>query len=185
MTQEIDRQIQELNLKHAFVMLKGKSFILNEDIDPAFQRKLITFSSSRDFILRYPNRRIGQDRNSMTLGEVWLDHPNRRQFEGVVFQPHPPNQVQNEITDSQHFNLFQGWPVKPLKGNCNTYWSHVWEVICTQDREFYWYLRRWMAHAIQTPHELPEVAIVLQGAQGVGKDMFVRFFGQLLVSAKI
>ncbi len=46
---------EEFNKKHAVIMVGGKCQIMNEIIDPVFNRADITFSSINDFINRYSN----------------------------------------------------------------------------------------------------------------------------------
>jgi P4 family phage/plasmid primase-like protien len=51
--------------------------------------------------------------------------------------------------------------------------------ICGGDKELYRYLLAWMADAVQNPDKRPGTAIVLRGAQGVGKSIFVSLFGAI------
>jgi len=168
-----------LNEKHAVVMVGGKTAILNEDFDPSFNRKAVTFSSVADFKLRYQNRPIPQEWNAgRNIVDLWLNHSDRKQYQGIYFEPYSLMSPPTEETED-YYNLFQGWPINPVEGDCNLFWEHVEEVVCDGDDELYRYVRKWMAHAIQYPKELPEVALVLRGGQGVGKDMFARHFGEL------
>jgi hypothetical protein len=43
-------------------------------------------------------------------------------------------------------------------------------VICNHQKELFDYTIRWLAHLVQRPTEKPEVAVVLKGGKGVGKD---------------
>jgi len=182
MATEMNRQndvLIELNKKHAVVVVSGKTVILNEDFDPNFNRKTVTFSSVPDFKLRYQNRSIQLSENDeISIADFWLSHSDRRQFQGIKFEPYGPNSNAEE-SEGEFFNLFRGWLVTPRKGNCDLYWNHVHDIICKGKKELYEYVRKWMAQAVQFPQVLPETAIILRGGQGVGKDMFARHFGNL------
>ena len=179
----LEKEVKELNEKHAVVTTGGKVCILNEDYDPALKRRDISLSSIQDFKHRYSNRKVSYKKpdgnlTSKRLGSFWLDHPERRQYEGIIFSPNnDPNNIH-----SKYYNLFKGFPIKSEEGDCNLYWKHVHEVICSGNEELYSYVRKWMAHAIQKPSELPLIAIVLRGKQGTGKGVFVEAFGKLFGS---
>ena len=177
--ENIDTAILELNCKHAVVIVGGKTLILNEGYDPSMDREEITFSTAADFKLRYLNETIvvGVDKDgdvSEQIAKVWLSNKYRRAYDRIVFAPAgaPPN----------YFNLFKGFPLPAVKGDCSLYWGHIFKVICSGDPIIYEYVRKWMAHSIQKPEELPGVALVLRGRQGVGKGVFVEFFGKLFGS---
>lgn len=102
----------------------------------------------------------------------WYKHPQRRQFRRIVFDP--SGQAPKDC-----YNLWCGWPIEPVKGDCSKFWDHLRNVICSGDEDKYQWLRRYMAHAIQRPNNLPEVAIILTGVEGAGKGVFVQTFGQL------
>lgn len=173
---QIDETVAELNLHHAVCMVGGKASVLNEYNDPAFGYHTISMSSAADLKLRYQNQRIivgyqGGQPQFKTAAELWLEHPVRRQYDGIVFDP--------QKTPKGYYNLFRGFPVKAVHGDCSLYLHHIRDVICRCNEVIYDYVIRWMAHAIQYPWELPEVAIVIRGKQGTGKGTMVQYFGSL------
>lgn len=164
----LDAEIQELNDEHFIVNIGGKVCIANIDPDPHTGRDVLSLSSSADFRLRYQNRMTPENKS---IAVIWLASPNRRQYRGLTFDP--------SGTPEGYFNLFTGFPVEPIKGDCGLYWEHVYSNICSGNVDHYWYVRRWMAHSIQRPDELPGTAVVLRGQQGTGKGVFVDNYGQL------
>jgi len=112
---------------------------------------------------------------SKNKGQFWLKHPQRRTFENIIFDPLRPGDRDG------NYNIFKGFAVKPMKGDCSLYWQHVQEVICGGNLEYYNYVRKWMACVIQKPNLLA-TALVLRGLQGTGKNKFVEFFGKLFGS---
>lgn len=160
-------EIDELNKKHAVVMVGGKCRVLNEVECPIFNRPDISLSTPTDFMNRYANRKV----NDKPLGQAWFNHPKRRQLEGIVFAP-------GKDTPGQ-YNLWRGFAVDPKEGDCSLYLKHIRDIICSGDEKIYNYVIGWMAHSVQNMDNLVGTAIVLKGKQGAGKGIFVREFGRL------
>lgn len=160
--------VAELNDMHAVVHLGGQTLIMRHGFDPALNRRRTDFESTESFAKWYRNRTI----DGTPISKIWLDSPNRRQYEGVTFAPgedHPG-----------YYNLFQGFPIEAIPGDAGLFWNFVREVICSNNTQHFGYLRKWMAHLIQRPGELPEVAIVMRGLQGTGKGTFTTTLGKLV-----
>ena len=105
---EIDKVIDELNEKHACVMNGGSFVILNEILDPVFNKKDITLSTVTDFKNRYMNKKT-KNPNTAMFGEkkyvsvayIWLNSNKRRFYEGIVFEP-----GKKKSTGEKYYNLF-------------------------------------------------------------------------------
>lgn len=171
--------IEALNRRHAFVMNGGKAMVMNFGRDLK-RGETLTFSSQADFKARYANRSTllmtEYGTRLAPLAEQWWIHPKRRAYAGLVFLPGSPLDV--ELGEEHpHYNLFRGWPVKPVPGDCSLFWAHLKDIICAGDEERYLYVRRWLAHNIQKPEEMPETSLVLRGGQGTGKGTFVNLYG--------
>ena len=87
--------------------------------------------------------------------------PSTKLIKHFAFDPTPQGK------DTHNF-----W-VEPLiegkQGDWRAIENWLYELVCNQDQTAYDYLLRWIAHAIQKPHEKPEVMIVLMGKEGTGK----------------
>ena len=59
------------------------------------------------------------------------------------------------------------------------YLDMILHAICDNDHSYYDYLLNYMAHLVQKPWEKPDVAIVLYGSKGTGKDTFHVLMGQM------
>tara|TARA_B100000683_G_scaffold275779_1_gene327636 strand:- start:962 stop:3136 length:2175 start_codon:yes stop_codon:yes gene_type:complete len=160
---KLEALIQSMNQVYAVVPVGGKTAILREFksedgvIEPIFM-------DQTSFNLLTKNVPTN---SKTTAANIWLASPHRRQYEKVVFAPEeriPPN----------HYNLWRGFAVQSTKGNCDPYLHFVLEVICSHDKAMYEYLINWLAFLVQKPNELPEVAIVLMGGQGTGKNTFIK-----------
>ncbi|MDO9140797.1 MAG: DUF5906 domain-containing protein, partial [Methylobacter sp.] len=82
---------------------------------------------------------------------------------GVGFYPDPRK------CPPDTFNLFRGFQVQPVEGDCSIYLNHLKDVMCAGDEAAYRYLVGWMAHIIQQPDVKPSVAVVLKSVEGTGK----------------
>jgi len=116
--------------------------------------------------------KVIEGNRSIKASEYWLSHPRRREFHSITFDP-SGEQVGN-------YNLFRGFAIRPVQGNCGLYLALVKEIICTGNIEAAEYVLNWLAHVIQNPLEKPETALVLRGRQGTGKTSFASIFGHLL-----
>ena len=156
--------VQQLNQQHAIVSVEGKLRVLKEG------PMGVSYSSVGDFHSYYLNRPKVEGRGAT---KVWMSHPDRRTYEGLVFDPAYRSEY------AYHYNLWQGFAVEPAEGDCSLYLELILTVICCGNEQHYNYLIRWMAHAVQCPGELPGVAVVLMGGRGSGKGCSIQPFGRL------
>ncbi len=171
----IHNPVAELNKTHAVIMNGGKCRILNEACDPHTGYTIISFSSERDFELRYkPYQKLSfKDGKPQwrPISNLWLHSAKRRQYEGMVFSP------QKETPG--FYNLWQGFAVEPKEGDCGLFLEHIRNNIAGGKQEYADYILQWMAHIVQHPEQRVGVAIVLQGRQGTGKSLMCKLFGSL------
>lgn len=177
----ISPELHDLNQSHAVISsINGKCRVLSESMNYETDRLELDFQTFEDFRNRYSNRKIEvMVENSKgepvikekALGSWWLDHNNRRQFDKVIFSPNRdyPN----------CYNLWKGFGVPAMPGDCSLYLDHVKRNICQNDEEVYEYLMNWMAHTVQHPNEPGQVAVVIKGEKGTGKGVFANHFGKL------
>jgi hypothetical protein len=114
-----------------------------------------------------------RDKKGPTKAQVWLKSPHRRTYKNIVFNP----RIAGHYEDN--FNIWKGFPVQPVKGDCSLFWDHVRTIICSNKESHYQYVRKWLAHLIQNPWIIA-TALVLRGKQGTGKGTFVEAIGKLL-----
>lgn len=163
----------ELNTKHAVVVMGGKCRILTHATCPDFETKMVYYSSTSDFKTKYQNRKVlSQEGKEISIAAYWLNHPERRQYDGVVFSP--------EKNIPGYLNLWQGFTVQPIAGDCSLYLELIKEVIAGGDVDISKYILCWMANIIQNPMVRPGVAIVLKGDQGTGKGTLCKHLGGII-----
>lgn len=174
----VEKQLDKLNDKHAIVKHGSNTLILWEETretGTGKPRKSVEFTTEASMELYYKNRTIlvddGRRRRETNLFKYWLKHPLRRTFEGVALAP--------EGCPADMYNLWQGWPVTPCKGDWSLLRTHIWENICCRDEASFKFLIAWMADGIQNPHRKPGTAIVLRGKEGTGKGVLASAYGAL------
>ena len=176
---KINDEIQNLNRKHAVVMIGGKCVVLNETTN-ATGYPDVTFSTVTDFSNFYSNQLVpvpNEDDSSskeklISVAKLWLASKKRRQYEGIVFAP-------AQETPGL-FNLWRGFVVKPARGDWSLMRQHLYKVICAENEECFAYLMAWLGRLVQDPGgERPGTSIVLRGVQGSGKGCFVSQFGRI------
>jgi hypothetical protein len=166
-------EIAELNNKHFLIRNVGGKCLVGEMVsNPVGSGQILSLQSVESFKTWYTNRRI-RVRDSAgnikwkPLGAAWLEHPKRRQYEGVDLVPNAPKELPNG-----HFNLWRGFGVEPKKGDCRLMVRHVCHVLANGDKNAAEYILRWTAWSVQHPGELAEVALVFRGGKGSGKGVF-------------
>jgi hypothetical protein len=172
-----------LNNKYCVVRDGGKTRVLSfEDHSQQIGRRqhircVATFTSFEDFKNYYCNQWVQVDeKTSMPLGKWWLSNPERRQYEGIVFDPSGPGVVGGRL------NLWRGWGVEPKSGDWSLMRQHIHQVLANGNQEHFEYIMNWLAWTVQNPARRAEVAIVFRGARGSGKgtlgNTLCHIFGQ-------
>jgi hypothetical protein len=180
----IEPWLEQLNREYAAIeSLGGKFRIACERYSEAEDRYKIEFHQKDGFVTMWSNQTViematDQKGNPvpkvMPLGKWWLRHANRRTYRDVVFYPN------RDFPDSM--NLWRGFAVNALPGDCSLFLDHVKNVLCRGNEEHYTWIVKWMANAVQNPDKPGQVAIVLRGGQGTGKGTFAKMLGRLFGS---
>ncbi len=175
--------IPKMNEKHAVVFNGGKLFVLTETKDPETGENDVELSNLADFRTFYRNRLVrvrSRNKDGETVArrknpaDIWIDHPDRREYHKIVFNPSKP-----EIPKC--YNLWKGFAVEAdASGSCERYLEHILENICSGNRAYYDWLIDWLADIVQNPGgDRPGTAVALRGPQGTGKGVFVHNFGAI------
>jgi hypothetical protein len=168
---DIDAVVDEINRQFVYVRNLGAVADLSSDGE-------LKILKLKDFLTWHENKLhwLTDDkgkRKPYNKGKLWLSHTRRREYVDIEFSPGRRGKPGN-------LNLWQGYGVKPRAGNCEPYKELLFEGVCAGDERRFNYLWRYQAHTVQKPWELPGVAVVLRGGQGLGKNTAVDCFGQLL-----
>lgn len=163
-------RLRKLNERFAVVDENGRLFVITTKPDANFngRERLVryTFAAFREKL--QPEQRTiqtGKSTSTEYLADLWLNWPERRQYEGITFDP-------SGRVPADYFNLWRGWAVEPAAGDWSMLREHIREVICQGSADLDRYVIGWLAYLVQHPEERPETALVLRGAEGTGKSMF-------------
>lgn len=166
--------VDEMNQAHAIVHTSS-TYILIEKSDVDF-----VLDSKTSLLTLYENQVVPElstnpSKKPLTKAQVWLKSPHRRTYKNIVFNPRIPGHYDG------NYNIWKGFAVKPVQGDCSLFLDHVKMIICCGKETLYAYVRKWLAHLIQKPWIIA-TALVLRGKQGTGKGTFVETIGKLLGS---
>lgn len=197
-TDDINQKfLEKMNEKHAFVCtVGGKPMVLCWTYSEVYKRDIVEFRSPDAIITQYNNESIytGEQhfgkKLTTGLGKWWIAHPDRRQYDTVIFDPaEAPGFVKNRDRDdprSGYWNLWEGFSVKEKKGCWKRGLKHIFVILCNRDPQKFKYYVRWLAHTLQGPGKRIGVCSGFKGEQGAGKGLIwsqlMKIFGRHGVS---
>jgi hypothetical protein len=179
--------IAELNREYCVVRDGGKTRVLSferheQKINNRFTHtRLVPMTASFDDFRNYHlNRKIAVKRGDQTIlipiGKRWLEHPDRRTYPGLVFEPAGGDIINGRL------NLWRGWGVELKPGDWSLMNRHITEILASGVKEWADYILNWLAWTVQHPAERAEVALAFRGKRGTGRstlgNTMVRIFGQ-------
>lgn len=155
-----DDIVEDMNKRHALVWVAGNLFVLWRDQNEGAMPRLSTIDAARAY---YRKDMLG-DVNPV---DWWLGSKARTEFERIGFEP--------GVTSPGLFNLWRGWAIKPVAGNCDRYLEHVRDVLCKGDARLYEWFLDWCADIVQNPAKPKGTAIAMRGPQGAGKGQAAQY----------
>ena len=162
-----------------YKVVQAKSSMVVADLeasDDAIEGPVVALMTEPTFLLRYRNcTMVLDDGKKIQCARAWLDWPGRMTYEGITVDPtgeRRPNML----------NLWQGFTVEPLEGDCSMQLDYRLRLICGNDKESFEYLLNLEAFIVQNPEKLLRVAIVLLGDEGVGKSTLANMMGSFFGS---
>ncbi len=165
------RVVEELNKTHA-VVHTDQYHILTEKIDPLYGGIDFTLETRQSLLNMYENQMIDVGEKPKSKAKIWLSHPNRRQYNGIIFDPTTDGHKQKQ------YNLWKGFAIKSKQGNCSLFKEHLAHVICAGNQEAHSYVWKWMSSLVQRPDK-PLPALLIMGEQGVGKNTVADTLGTI------
>ena len=154
--------LRELNSRYALVRV-GSKIIVADFRTPYVGAQGVTYGMDYLDIAALRTRHAGQfapsakpGEKQRALAEAWLAHPQRRQYEGVVFAPGEP-------TPPSILNLWQGFAVTPVAGIVSL-WLRLLDAL-VPDPETRAYVLLWLAWKVQNPGGVPDTVLVFTGAR--------------------
>lgn len=174
--------VETMNQAHAFVVIGGGHHVLWETTDADGQFRLEHLSEIA-FHRKHASNRMQVGDGEGQLTKVWMASPKRRSYDGICFKP-------GKQAPPRYYNLWRGFTVEPLgpretvsreaEAAVETWFEHIHDNICRGDKALSNYVVTFFAHLVQEPWNKPDVALVLRGGKGVGKNAMVDRVGRML-----
>jgi hypothetical protein len=166
----------KLNENFAFVFAGGTGNILWETTDRKADYAF-HLMSKQSFLDMQANNKLQIADKLRPVAPMWLEWPERRSFDGMVFEP-------GLDAGARWFNMWRGFAVKPADTPdhpmVERWKEHLLENICGNEKLLADWLTGWFAHLVQKPYEKPLVAVVFRGGKGTGKNALVERVSKLL-----
>jgi hypothetical protein len=167
-----EKAIERLNSQHFFLFNKGRALVGTETPCKDNVQSEISFSTFNNLQQWCANVEVfdptkGKKRN---IADIWLASNERRQYNGVIFDPSYIGNPFCTKEKMQPYNLYQGFAVRPKEGDCSMLKNHIFEILCSCDQALFTWVMDWIASIVQRPQgPKPGVAIVIKGKKGTGK----------------
>lgn len=172
----LDPVTRRLNALHAVVRHGGKTFIVDRRAGG------IELGPVSDIHALYANDLVpkrGDPKKAQAASHHWMTDPFRRTYDGVVFDP-------SGRAPKTALNLFTGWAIEPDRdASCERIVAHVRDVWAAGDPDHARYILGFLADLFQNPGRKPDVALVLKGAKGAGKDIIVEVLKRIIGSRHV
>ncbi len=171
---ELEPQIEELN-KEWFVVPVG-----NDVKVCRFEEGSVSYykvSAFRDLYRNKPIMIVNDAGKQVParLGDVWLDHPDRKEYPNGLF--FDPTGTQKEGA----LNTFAGFGIEAKEGTSHeSYLEHIFVVIANRNKQVYDYVINWIARMFQKPNTQSETALVMRSGEGAGKNFMVNVLRKLI-----
>ena len=171
-----------LNDKHFVLNYNGKTVIGSKkhvELKDGQEWDTFEFGDQSAFKLFYMNRKMP---DGASWAEYWLQHPNRRTYDGFDFRPDEPQGAYRQNNGDLILNQWTGFALEPEEGDWGMFDDLLLNTICKGDQVKYDYLLNWTAYCYQNLSGPVGTAIVIKGLKGTGKtsfwEVFARPFGR-------
>lgn len=176
----LEQQLAKLNDTYAVIQVGSKIRVLQERTaaDPTSRRERAEslFLQPRELHTKLSNLLVADPRTGKLrqLSEIWMEWPERRTYERLIFAPGSPKQP-------DAYNLWRGFAVEEdPDGDCSLFLDHLFQNVCKGNPRRYRWVMDWFAQMVQDPMSKPGTALVLRGERGVGKSKVGEIIGALL-----
>lgn len=117
----------------------------------------------------------------------WTRDPTMRTYSSIDFTPYTMRETRDYGNIMIPYNLFHGFRADTITQDIATttsnnidFFIRYLQSLSGEDTTTYNYLIKWLAHLIQNPGELMDVALVFVAEEGNGKITFFEHFAKLL-----
>ena len=169
-----EQDIHRLNETYALVVIGSRAVVMREngpDAPPHDRVQFLSVSAFKD-ITRKEQLKVGERWRG--LGELWLENPLRRDYDGIEFVPCGEAR-------SGYYNMWNDFAVRPSSdGDCTLFLAHIEENAARGNVHVFEWMMGWFASIVQRPRQRYGTSLVLRGCQGCGKTFIGEQIGALL-----
>jgi hypothetical protein len=142
--EDLIARLHDLNETHCYVSEEGVATVISFRYNKERGRFHITRQKTHDFEKDFMDQQYqipsGKKVKTVRLGSHWLQWPLRKKYlGGVIFDP-SPRAPKDYGPGREVLNLWKGFGVKAIKGDCSKLLRHLKQVICKGDDECFDYL---------------------------------------------
>jgi hypothetical protein len=167
-----DTVIDRMNMELGLVILGDKPMIIWDRYDEVKKRSSPSFVGLAAVRAFYANEFVTVGRKEMPVVDFWMQHPQRKSYNNVVFEP--------GRTVRGAYNLWRGFSYSPdPTGDWSMLDEHIRQNVCQGDESLYNWVIAWFAQMIQNPQEKPGTSLSIRGRQGAGKTVVGEHVGAL------
>lgn len=118
----------------------------------------------------------GKDRKFF---DMWIEDPNRREYETMMFNPYTTKE--KDDTPDHVYNTFNEFDVSYVEGYEEPTWflEFIYHLADGEEQTIQ-YLLNYCADFFQRPNINVEIALVLRGESGIGKDTFIEILEEMM-----
>ena len=179
--QLLERDLVYLRKKFAVLIYGGRALICYHDPVHGFQFQKFEAFNKYHAHMFHMIEVIGKDEKRKMPKKVFstqafVEDKRTTRYDSIVFDP-------TEKASPNAWNLWKGFRVNPIEGNIEPFMNLV-AALCNDDKECMDYLVNYLAHMVQIPWELPQKAVVMRGAQGIGKGTIMMTLAKLTENFK-
>ena len=170
LNESLDAEVTTINKTHALVLSGNKASVMKfEKIDGNDQFRLLQVGAFKTW---FANQQLTVGKKVMALGDFWITHRDRRQYEGIEFAP-------TRARDG-YYNMWRGFTVAPRPGDCSKFLGHLKDNIASGNEAHYKWIVGWFAQIFQELDIKMGTSLCLRGKQGVGKTKVGEVIGALM-----
>jgi hypothetical protein len=164
-----EAKVAKLNQDYAFVLAGDKGVVMK------FEKRTFRLLKIDAFKGWHANKGLTKvGRKVMTIGQIWLAHPMRREYAGIEFDP------TGTFIRPGYYNLWRGFAVTPCQGDCSLFLAHIKDNVANGDEAKFNWIIGWFADIFQNPGTKQGTSLVLRGEGGVGKTIVGQIIGSLV-----
>lgn len=175
-----DEALLKMNAEYGLAKIDGKVVIISERWSSESESFEVQYSTPPHLETWTRNRpmKVSFQNQPVSLYRWWEHHPERLQYEDVLFDPNPHTFRKSgerlPMPQIPVYNLFRGYIYEPEKAtSCDRIIDHIKQVWCSGNEDEYRYAFSWLASMFQRPKSVSITALVLQSVPGAGKGIII------------